>query len=73
MGVLTNVSVLTTVDVKASVSLLPVSRASLVTQLVKNRPAKWEAWVRSRGWGDGVEKGTAIHSSILAWRIPWTV
>ena len=73
MGVLTNVSVLTTVDVKASVSLLPVSRASLVTQLVKNRPAKWEAWVRSLGWGDGVEKGTAIHSSILAWRIPWTV
>ena len=40
---------------------------------VKNRPAMWETWVRSLGWEDPLEKGTATHSSILAWRIPWTV
>ena len=33
----------------------------------------WETWVRSLGWEDPPEKGTATHSSILAWRIPWTV
>ena len=48
-------------------------RASLVTQLVKNPPATWETWVRSLGWEDPLEKGKATHSSILAWRIPWTV
>ena len=48
-------------------------RASLVAQLVKNLPAMWEAWVRSLGWEDPLEKGKATHSSILAWRIPWTV
>ena len=47
--------------------------ASLVTQLVKNSPAVWETWVWSLGWEDPLEKGTASHSSILAWRIPWTV
>ena len=47
--------------------------ASLTAQLVKNLPAMWEAWVRSLGWDDPLEKGKAIHSSILAWRIPWTV
>ena len=31
----------------------------------------WETWVRSLGWEDPLEKGKAIHSSILAWRIPW--
>ena len=45
--------------------------ASLVAQLVKNPPATWETWVRSLGWGDPLEKGTATHPSILAWRIPW--
>ena len=40
--------------------------------MVKNPPAMWETWVRSLGWGDALEKGMAIHSSILAWRIPWT-
>ena len=48
-------------------------RASVVAQLVKNLPALWETWVRSLGWGDPLEKGKATHSSILAWRIPWTV
>ena len=41
--------------------------------LVKNPPAMWETWVRSLGWEDPLEKGKATHSSILAWRIPWTV
>ena len=51
--------------------LLPKSaRASLV---VKNLPAMWESWLRSLGWDDPLEKGTATHSSLLAWRIPWTV
>ena len=44
-----------------------------VSQLVKNLPAMRESWVRSLGWEDPLEKGTASHSSILAWRIPWTV
>ena len=49
------------------------SWASLVAQLVKNLAAMQETWVRSLGWEDPLEKGTAAHSSILAWRIPWTV
>ena len=47
--------------------------ATLVAQLVKNLPAMWETWVRSLGWEDPLEKGKATHSSILAWRIPWTM
>ena len=39
----------------------------------KNPPAMQETWVRSPGWEDLLEKGKATHSSILAWRIPWTV
>ena len=46
---------------------------SLVAQLVKNPPAIWETWVQSLSWEDPLEQGTATHSSILAWRIPWTV
>ena len=49
------------------------SWASLVAQLVKNLPAVWKTWVQSLGWEDPLEKGKATHSSILAWRIPWTV
>ena len=52
---------------------LQYSWASLVAQLVKNLPAMWETWVLSLGWEDPLEKGKAIHSGILAWRIPWTV
>ena len=48
-------------------------RAFLVAQLVKNSPARQETWVQSRGQEDPLEKGMATHSSILAWRIPWTV
>ena len=47
--------------------------ASLIAQLVKNLPAMQETPVRSLSWEDLLEKGTATHSSILAWRIPWTV
>ena len=46
---------------------------SYVVQLVKNLPAMQETWLPSLGWEDPLEKGEAIHSSILAWRIPWTV
>ena len=46
----------------------------MVAQLVKNLPAMQETLVRFLGWEDHpLEKGTATHSSILAWRIPWTV
>ena len=48
-------------------------QASLVAQLINNPPAMWETWVRSLGWEDPLEKGMASHSSIPAWRIPWTV
>ena len=52
---------------------LQYSWASLVAQLVKNPPAMQETWVRSLGWEHPLEKGKATNSSILAWRIPWTV
>ena len=43
-----------------------------MAQTVKNLPATQETWVRSLGQEDSLEKGMATHSSILAWRIPWT-
>ena len=46
--------------------------ASLIAQLVKNLPAMQETWVQSLGWDDPLEKRMATHSSMLAWRIPWT-
>ena len=51
---------------------LQCSWASLVAQMTKNLPAMWEAWVGSLGWEDPLEEGMATHSSIQAWRIPWT-
>ena len=51
---------------------LQYSWASLVAQLVKNPPALQEIWVQSLGREDLLEKGTATHASILAWRIPQT-
>ena len=51
---------------------LPLERASPIAQLVKNLPAMQETWDRSLGWEDPLEKGMATHSSILAWKIPWT-
>ena len=44
-----------------------------MAQLVKDLPAMKETWDQSLGWEDSLEKGEATHSSILAWRIPWTV
>ena len=43
-----------------------------MSQIVKYLPAMWETWVRSLGQEDPLEEGMATHSSILAWRIPWT-
>ena len=43
-----------------------------MAQTVKNPPAMCETWVQPLGWEDPLEKGKATHSSILAWRIPWT-
>ena len=48
------------------------TRASLVTQRVKNLPAGWDTWVQSLGQEDPLEKGMATHSSIFAWEISWT-
>ena len=45
---------------------------SLMAEMVKNLPAMQETWARSLGWDDPLEKEMAIHSGILAWRIPWT-
>ena len=44
-----------------------------MAQLVQSLPEMWETWVRFLGWEDPLEKGTATHSSILAWRVPCTV
>ena len=43
-----------------------------MAQLVKHVPAMQETWVRSLAWKDSLKKGMASHSSVLAWRIPWT-
>ena len=52
---------------------LQYSWASLVAQLVKNPPAMRETWVQSLDSEDPLEKGKVTHSSILAWRMAWTV
>ena len=44
----------------------------MVAQIVKNLPAVQETWVQSLGQEDLLEKGTATHTNIIAWRIPWT-
>ena len=49
-----------------------VISVSLVAQMVKHLPAMQETWVRSLGWEDHPEKEMATHSSILAWKIPWS-
>ena len=46
--------------------------ASLVAQKVKNLPTMQETWIQSLSWEDLLEKEIATHSSILAWKIPWT-
>ena len=49
-----------------------ITGASLVAQLLKNLPVMQETWVQPLGWEDPLENRMATHSSILAWRIPWT-
>ena len=49
-----------------------MGQASLVAQMVKSLPAAQETRVQSLLWEDPLEKGTATHSSVLAWRMPWT-
>ena len=53
-------------------SVLTLPWASLVAQIVKIPPAMQKTQVQSLGWEDPLENGTATHSSILSWRIPWT-
>ena len=48
------------------------TQASWLAQMVKSLPAMLETWVQSLGREDPLKKGMATHSSILAWRIPWT-
>ena len=55
-------------DCKLAVQLI----ASLMAQTVKNLPEMQETWIQSLGWDDPLEKEMATHSSILAWRTPWT-
>ena len=50
-----------------------IKGTSLVAQMVKHLSTMWETRVQSLGWEDPLEKGTATHSNILAWRIPWTI
>ena len=45
---------------------------SLVAQTVTHLSMMWETWVRALGWEDPLEKEMAIHSSTIAWKIPWT-
>ena len=61
-------------EVKIAIKkIIKILWASLVAWLVKNPPAMRETWVGSLGWEDPLDKGKATHSSILAWRIPWTL
>ena len=53
-------------------SLFSTLFASGIAQMIKNLPAMQETWVRTLGQEDPLEKEMATHSSILAWRIPWT-
>ena len=62
-----------TVSTVLGISRFPLSSwASLVAQMVKNLPAMQETRVQSLVWEAPLEKGMAAHSSILAWKIPWT-
>ena len=63
----------TSLEIKKPFRILyPEIWASLVAQMVKNLPAMQETWVQSLGQEDPLERGMVTHSSILAWRIPWT-
>ena len=66
------VPLMQTFDLQRFYEAHPHWRASQVAQMVKNLPATQETWVWSLGGEDPLEKEMATHSSILAWRIPWT-
>ena len=51
---------------------MSISWASLVAQMVESLPAMWETRIQSLGQENTLEKGMATHSSILAWKTPWT-
>ena len=55
-----------------TLEVLQRERTSRVAQMVKRLPTMWETRVQSIGWEDPLEKEMATHSSILAWKIPWT-
>ena len=59
-------------SIKIHTKLFILALTSLVTQMVKHLSTMWETRVRSLGWEDPLEKEMAIHSSILAWKSPWT-
>ena len=60
-----------TVACQAPLSMGFSRGASLIVQTVKSLSATWETWVQPLGWEDPLEKEMAIHSSILAWKMPW--
>ena len=60
------------IDLRKELVSAQSRQVSLVAQMVKNLPVMQETQVRSLGWEDPLEKGMATHSSILAWRTPWT-
>ena len=63
------------IHINTYIYLIPIYqsiRASLVAKTVKSLSAMQETWVQSLGWEDPLEKEMANHSSILAWKIPWT-
>ena len=64
---------LSTIPPGKSYTFLFIFPSIMVTQRLKGLPAMWEAQVRSLCWEDPLEKEMTTHSSILAWRIPWTV
>ena len=59
-------------DAGRNINNLIYAGASLVAQTVENVPVMWKTWVWSLVWEDPLEKGKAIHASILAWNITWT-
>ena len=70
--ILSSQSILRKKDGAGGIRVPDYTTASLVAQLVKNLPTMQETWVQSLGWEDPLKEGTATHSSILAWIIPWT-
>ena len=69
---LTKITVIAGEQIQITICRITENFASLVAQLVKNPPTMQGTCIQSLGWEDPLEKGKATHSSILAWRIPWT-